>query len=231
MTGRRSVEHRDRSDADDATRGNPGWTGTTEGTFPHVNGRCLIVVGSSWGGGEALRRVLGGLPTDSGACVLIVNHRRPGPSSLAAALSRDTPWRVVEAEDKDPILPGTAYLAPGGYHLLVEPGHVALSTEGPVRYCRPSVDVLFESAADAYGADLTGVVLTGNNDDGAAGLARIAARGGTAVVQDPATAERSVMPAAALAATPGALVLGLDEIGPVLGQGCDARAAGAGVVA
>jgi two-component system chemotaxis response regulator CheB len=110
-------------------------------------------------------------------------------------------------------------------HLLVERGHLALSTEAPVRYCRPSVDVLFESAADAYGADLTGVVLTGNNDDGAAGLARIAAAGGTAVVQDPATAERSAMPAAALAATPGAIVLGLDEIGSFLDQGCGSPAA------
>ena len=119
-------------------------------------------------------------------------------------------------------MPGTAYLAPGGYHLLVEPGHLALSTEGPVCHCRPSVDVLFESAADAYGADVTGVVLTGNNADGAAGLARIAARGGTAVVQDPATAERATMPAAALAATPGAIVLELDEIAPFLHQGCGA---------
>ena len=186
--------------------------GGPDGYVPPVDERCLIVVGSSWGGAEALRRVLGSMATESGACVVIVNHRRPGPSGLATALSRDTPWRVVEADDKDPLLPGTAYLAPG-------PGRLALSTEGPVRYCRPSVDVLFESAADAYGSDLTDVILTGNNDDGAAGLARIAAVGGTAVVQDPATAERPTMPAAALAVTPGAMVLGLDEIGPFLDHG------------
>ncbi|MEA2704539.1 MAG: two-component system, chemotaxis family, protein-glutamate methylesterase/glutaminase [Actinomycetota bacterium] len=190
------------------------------GYGPSVDPRCLVVIGSSWGGAEALRRVLGSMPVESGACLVIVNHRRHGPSPLARSLSRDTPWRVVDAEDKDPLVPGTAYLAPGGYHLLVEPGRLALSTEGPVRHCRPSVDVLFESAADAYGADLTGVVLTGNNDDGAAGLARIAARGGTAVVQDPATAERATMPAAALAATPGAVILGLDDIAPFLHQGC-----------
>lgn len=126
----------------------------------------------------------------------------------------------MDAEDKDILVPGIAYLAPGGYHLLVEPGRLALSTEGPVRHCRPSVDVLFESAADSYGSDVTGVVLTGNNDDGAAGLARIAARGGTTVVQDPATVERATMPAAALAATPTAVVLGIDEIAPFLEQGC-----------
>ena len=96
--------------------------------------------------------------------------------------------------------PATVYLAPAGYHLLVEaPGHLALSTEGPVRFARPSIDVLFESAAVAYRGDAVGVVLTGTNDDGAAGLAAIVARGGRAVVQDPASAERPAMPLAALA--------------------------------
>jgi two-component system, chemotaxis family, protein-glutamate methylesterase/glutaminase len=194
--------------------------GPDDGYGPAVDARCLVVVGSSWGGADALRRLLRTLSPGCGACLVIVNHRRPGPSPLARTLDRDSPWRVVDAEDKDPLASGVAYLAPGGYHLLVEPGRLALSTEGPVRYSRPSVDVLFESAADAYGAELTGVVLTGNNDDGAAGLARIAVLGGTAVVQDPATAERPAMPAAALAATPGALVLPLEEIGPFLDHRC-----------
>ena len=196
----------------------PGMDGSAPGYGPPVGARCLVVIGSSWGGADALRRVLGSMATESGACLVFGNHRRPGPSGLAGSLGRDTPWQVVEAEDKDPLVPGIVYLAPGGYHLLVEPGRLALSTEGPVRFCRPSVDVLFESAADAYGSDLTGVILTGNNDDGAAGLARIAAAGGTTVVQDPATSERSSMPGAALAATPAALVLGIDEIAPFLHQ-------------
>ena len=121
--------------------------------------------------------------------------------------------------------PGTVYLAPAGYHLLVErPGHLALSTEGPVRFARPSIDVLFESAAVAYRAGVVGVVLTGTNDDGAAGLAAIVARGGHAVVQDPASAERPAMPLAALATGIEAMVLPLDEIGPYVGGRCGAEA-------
>ena len=191
------------------------------GYGPSVDARLLVVVGSSWGGADALCRVLAALPPTAGASVVVAHHRRPGPSALAATLSRLTPWPVCDAEDKDPIAAGVACLAPGGYHLLIDGSRLALSTEGPVQHCRPSVDVLFESAADCWGSRVAGVILTGNNDDGAFGLARIAARGGIAVVQDPGTAKRAPMPAAAVASTPGATVLALDEIGPFLERLCD----------
>jgi two-component system, chemotaxis family, protein-glutamate methylesterase/glutaminase len=169
----------------------------------------------------ALHTFLKGLPTDLDTPVVIAQHRRDAPSMLARLLTRQTGWSVCDAEDKEPLRPGTAYLAPAGYHLLVErPGHLALSTEGPVRYARPSIDVLFESAAAVYRAATVGVVLTGTNDDGAAGLASIVARGGRAVVEDPATAERPAMPLAALATGITATVLPLDDIGPHIGALC-----------
>ena len=123
---------------------------------------------------------------------------------------------VRGAEDKQPLAAGTVLVAPADYHLLVEPGSVALSVDEPLNYSRPSIDVLFSSAASAYGDRVAGVVLTGSNADGAQGLARIAARGGEALVQEPASAERSEMPAAAVAAVPGARVLALERIGPAL---------------
>jgi two-component system, chemotaxis family, protein-glutamate methylesterase/glutaminase len=185
----------------------------------------VVVVGSSWGGIDALGRLLGGLPPDLSSPVVIAQHRRDTPSGLARLLSRQTGWCVCEAEDKETMAPGTAYLAPPGYHLLLErPGHLALSTEGPVRFARPSVDVLFESAAAAYHCAVLGVVLTGTNDDGAAGLAAIVARGGQAIVQDPASAERPAMPLAALATGIPATVLALDDIGPYIAGLCGPEA-------
>jgi two-component system chemotaxis response regulator CheB len=121
---------------------------------------------------------------------------------------------VKEADDKEPLLPGVAYFAPSDYHLLVEAeASVALSADEPVNYSRPSIDVLFDSAADAYGEGLTGVILSGANEDGAKGLARVVARGGTAVVEDPEAAYASIMPAAALVACVAARKMTLDEIG------------------
>jgi two-component system, chemotaxis family, protein-glutamate methylesterase/glutaminase len=121
---------------------------------------------------------------------------------------------VREAEDKDRLEPGTVYIAPTDYHTLIEGGGtIALSTEGVVHNARPSIDVLFRSAAEAYREGCVGVVLTGANEDGADGLARIVALGGVAIVQDPRTAERKEMPAAALAATEVDVVLPLAEIG------------------
>jgi two-component system chemotaxis response regulator CheB len=105
------------------------------------------------------------------------------------------------------------YLAPPDYHLLVERGSFALSVDERVQNARPSIDVLFESAADAYGEGVIGVILTGANQDGAAGLAKIKERGGVAIVQDPSGAERRTMPDAAIAATVADAVLPLDEIG------------------
>jgi two-component system chemotaxis response regulator CheB len=181
----------------------------------------IVVVGSSWGGVTALGRLLKGLPVDLAAPVVVVQHRRDAPSVLARLLEQQTGWRVCDAADKDALVAGTVYLAPAGYHLLIErPGHLSLSTEGPVRFARPSIDVLFESAAAAYRRGVIGVVLTGTNDDGAAGLAAVVARGGRAVVEDPASAERPAMPLAALATGIAATVLPLDDIGAHIGTLC-----------
>jgi two-component system chemotaxis response regulator CheB len=125
---------------------------------------------------------------------------------------------VCEAEDKVALDRGTVLLAPADYHLLVEREWVALSVDPPHNYSRPSIDILLATAADAYGERAAGVVLTGANADGAEGLARIAARGGPALVQDPETAVRREMPDAALAATPDAQVLSLEEIGELLAE-------------
>jgi two-component system chemotaxis response regulator CheB len=173
----------------------------------------LIVVGTSWGGLAAIGRLLELLPEDLSAPIVVAQHRSPEatPGGLASVLDSRSARPVREAVDKDPLQPDTVYLAPPDYHLLVEPGRLALSTDDHVNHSRPSIDVLFESAADAYGPGVVGIVLTGANDDGAEGLARIRERGGLAVVQDPETAERREMPDAAIAAT-DATVLPLEEI-------------------
>ena len=189
----------------------------------------LVAVGCSWGGLAALGLVLEGLPDGLDAAVVVAQHRGADDSQLGRLLDGRTALAVREAEDKDELGPGRVYLAPPAYHLLVErragaPGHLALSTEAPVNHARPSVDVLFESAAEAYGGDCVGVVLTGASADGAAGLRRIHERGGGAVVQDPETAERREMPDAALAAVPSARVLQLVEIPAELAAFCGSKA-------
>ena len=127
---------------------------------------------------------------------------------------------MYDGDDKQPIERGHVYLAPPDYHLLVEGEHLALSVEAPVAFSRPSIDVLLESAAEAYGERCVGVVLTGANEDGARGLARIRELGGAAIVETPDTAERPEMPRAALAAVPDARVARLDEIAPLLVELC-----------
>jgi two-component system chemotaxis response regulator CheB len=146
-----------------------------------------------------------------------VQHRHKDSNRLLATLlQEETPLTVCEIEDKQPILPGFFFIAPPDYHLLIERGHFSLSTDEPVRYSRPSIDVAFLSAADAYGAHAVGVVLTGANADGAEGLAAIAERGGLAIVQSPATAESPAMPRAAVAAVPTARVMPIPAIVDVL---------------
>jgi two-component system, chemotaxis family, protein-glutamate methylesterase/glutaminase len=181
-------------------------------------GYDLVVIGASWGGLAALQTVLGALPEDFGAAVVVAQHRaaQSDDTLLCGLLDQACPLPVRDADDKEALVPGVVLVAPPDYHLLVEPGAVALSCDEPVRFSRPSIDVVFESAADAYGDRVIGVVLTGSNADGAAGLERIRRRGGQAVVEDPETAERSEMPRAALESTPSAQVLALEEIGPRL---------------
>ena len=181
----------------------------------------LVAIGASWGGLRAVECVLGALPPDFGAAVVIAQHRqaRAEPADrLGHLLDGRCALDVCEAEDKQALRPGSVLVAPADYHLLVERDAVALSVDPPLNFSRPSIDILLGSAADAYGDRAAGVVLTGANNDGADGLARIAARGGQAIVEDPETATRREMPDAALAATPAARVLALDEIGPLLAQ-------------
>jgi two-component system chemotaxis response regulator CheB len=179
----------------------------------------VIVIGASWGGLTALRAVLGPLDTGLAACVLVVQHRGHEDGHLLDLLTGHCALEVREAEDKDALVHGHVLIAPRDYHLLVERDAVALSVDEPVRFSRPSIDVLFESAA-ALGPRVVGVVLTGSNADGAAGLAAIRRSGGLAIVQDPADAERAEMPAAALAAVPDAQVRRLEEIGSAINALC-----------
>jgi two-component system chemotaxis response regulator CheB len=185
----------------------------------------LVVVGTSWGGLAALGRLLDHLPEELDLPIAIAQHRGAGSleGALAASLERRILRRVREVEDKDPMERGHVYVAPPDYHLLVERGSFALSVDERVRHARPSIDVLFESAADAYGAGVIGVILTGANDDGAAGLARIKERGGIAIAQDPATAEAPMMPRAAIQAT-APIVLALERIGPSIAELAAVRA-------
>jgi two-component system, chemotaxis family, protein-glutamate methylesterase/glutaminase len=175
----------------------------------------LVTIGTSLGGLQALLVLLASLPAGLAVPMVIVQHRGPAnDGSLVGLLQQGTALRVAEAEDKMPLEPQTVYVAPSDYHLLIEDrGWLSLSTEAPVRSARPSIDVLFETAADAYGAALTGVLLTGASADGAAGLAHIKRCGGHAIVQDPDTAESPAMPAAGIAAAAVDYVLPLERIG------------------
>jgi two-component system, chemotaxis family, protein-glutamate methylesterase/glutaminase len=174
----------------------------------------LIVVGTSWGGLDAVSRLLDGLHEDVHQPIVVVQHRQPHAraATLLELLQNHTRRVLEDPDDKTALEPDHVYVAPPDYHVLVEHGHLSLSTEGPVQFARPSIDVLFESAADAYGPRTVGIVLTGANAEGAAGLARIKDRGGVAVIQDPATSERRAMPDAAIAATSADAVLPLEEI-------------------
>ena len=178
----------------------------------------LIAVGTSWGGLQAVGTLLDGLRSEVDAPIVVVQHRGPQAHRglLEVLLQEHVERRVSEPDDKTPIERSHVYVAPADYHLLVEDGRFALSLEQHVNYARPSVDVLFQSVAEEYGDRAIGIVLTGANLDGAAGLAAIKARGGVAIVQDPASAARGTMPEAAIAATEADAVLPLEEIAPFL---------------
>jgi two-component system chemotaxis response regulator CheB len=177
-----------------------------------------VAIGVSAGGMKALGALLPELPQMPSFAVIIVQHIREGSDKfLVDYLDRISSIRVMEAEEKGSIRPGTAYVAPAGYHLLVEEDKTfGLSTDPPVNFARPSIDVLFESAADVFGDRLIGIILTGASSDGAEGLARIQTNGGIAVVQDPKTAEAPVMPMAAIHATQTRRVLTIEQIGTFL---------------
>ncbi len=183
-----------------------------------MNGVRAVVIGASAGGVAALFKVLGGLPAGFVTPVVCVLHL-PGDrhSQLAEVLQRRLRRPVREACDKEPIAPGLIYVAGPGYHVSVEHDLTfSLSQEDPVHFSRPAIDFLFTSAADAYGAGLLGVLLTGANEDGAAGLAYIHQSGGRTVVQDPRDAQVSLMPEAALALHRPDLILTLSGIEQLL---------------
>ncbi|HEX9160313.1 MAG TPA: chemotaxis protein CheB [Thermoanaerobaculia bacterium] len=184
----------------------------------------LIVVGCSLGGLSALETIFGALPEDFCSPIAVVQHRhRRSTGGLPAYFRKSSKLKVVDVEDKQWIKPGMIYLAPANYHLLVERGTFNLSVDDTVGHSRPSIDVLFESAADAYRDQLIGVVLTGANADGARGARRIKRRGGLVVAQDPATAEAPAMPKATIEAVRVDRILPLDRIGPFLVEVCRNR--------
>jgi two-component system chemotaxis response regulator CheB len=177
-----------------------------------------IVMGSSSGGMGALKAILPALPANYGIPLIIVQHIGASSDSYwIEALNKLCMLEVKEADEKEKVMPGYVYIAPPNYHLLVEKDEtLSLANDERVNYAKPSIDVLFETAADAYGRHLAGVVLTGSNNDGAAGLKKIKACGGLAIVQDPATAESSYMPAAAVEAVKPDHILPLEKIADLL---------------
>jgi two-component system chemotaxis response regulator CheB len=180
----------------------------------------IVVVGTSYGGLAALQVVLPALARNFPLPVVVVQHRGKDSDNLCEFLQKHSALPLTEPNDKDAIAPGRVYLAPRDYHLLVERDGFALSTEAPVGYARPSINVLFESTADIYQEHTLGVILTGANADGARGLAKIKSFGGLCVVEDPESAESRGMPQAAIAATTVDAILPLREIAPYLNQLC-----------
>lgn len=170
---------------------------------------AALVIGGSAGSLEALSKILPALPGDFPLPILVVVHIPPDKDSVIVSLFQDRcALAVREARDKEPLSAGTVYFAPPDYHLQVEPDHhISLSYDEPRLFSRPSIDVLFESAADVFGENLIGIVLSGGNSDGALGSKAISGGGGQVFVQSPSEAQTSAMPEAASQACPAAEVL------------------------
>jgi len=184
----------------------------------HETRYAAVVIGASAGGTRALQQIFPCLSDSFPLPIVIVQHLHPLQDGLALIHCKDNiAIKVKDADEKEALLPGTAYFAPPNYHLLIEDDHtLSLSIDPKVNYSRPSIDVLFESAANVYGPRLAAILLTGANNDGAQGLAYIKKKGGLTIVQDPQSAEFAVMPASALQVTQPDLLLPLEEIGPWL---------------
>lgn len=187
---------------------------------PHLAERRFqaVVIGVSTGGVDALKRVIPALPADFAMPVVVVIHIAPGSGDgLAQLLDGLSPLRVKEADEGDTLTPGVVYVAPANYHLLVErDGRLSLSTDPPVNFARPSIDVLFESAAACFGPALVGVVLTGAAHDGALGLQKIQQMGGCTIIQDPQDAVTDSMPRSALALCQPDYLVPLRELATLL---------------
>lgn len=186
--------------------------------FSEKPARDAVVIGASAGGLEALEILLPSLPVDFSAAIVLVLHLDHDTRSLVSLLESHTRLRVGEAVDREPVISGTLYLAPPRYHLLIEPEYTfSLSLECHVHYARPSIDVLFDTAADVYGSRLTGIILSGGGTDGGAGLRRVRDEGGLCLIQDPVTAGSPEMPRLAISAVEGeARVLSPSAIGGLL---------------
>jgi two-component system, chemotaxis family, protein-glutamate methylesterase/glutaminase len=193
------------------------------------NNYKAVVIGVSAGGTDALKQLLCLLPAGFTMPVVIVQHLHPDQDRyLIEVLDLCCPLEVREAEEKEQAAPGGVYLAPPNYHLLIESdGTFSLSIDPKVNFSRPSIDVLFESAADAYCPELIGIILTGASCDGAAGLRRIKDGGGMAIVQDPAVAEYPTMPSAAIEKTKADYILDLPGIGKLLAEIGESKQQGA----
>jgi two-component system chemotaxis response regulator CheB len=181
-----------------------------------------VAIGASAGGVQALSELLPALSAESRAAIFVVLHLpRDKPSLLVEVFSQKCALDVREAEDKEPVTPGTVYFAPPNYHLLVDAGpQLALSADDLVNHSRPSIDVLFDSAAQVYREHLLGIILSGANEDGAEGLAAVHEAGGLTVVQEPQTAHSSTMILSALERQPVDLVLDLADIAALLRRLC-----------
>jgi two-component system chemotaxis response regulator CheB len=184
-----------------------------------------VVIGASAGGVEALSTLLPGLPADFPLPITIVLHVPPDRRSLLVDVFQyRCAMSVREAEDKEPLQPGVVYFAPPDYHLLFENNRAfSLSVDDPVNYSRPSIDVLFESAAEAFGERVLAILLSGSNADGAHGLSTICEAGGTVAVQDPRTAQAKEMPEAGLKACNTARAMELQELAALLRKAGDAK--------
>jgi len=182
--------------------------------MPRARKFQAIVIGASAGGTAALQKILPSLPADFPLPIVIAQHLHPLQDGAAIIhYAGGSALVVKDADEKESIRAGFVYFAPPNYHLLIEDDHTfSLSIDSKVHFTRPSVDVLFESAADAYGASLIGVVLSGANQDGAEGLLRIKQRGGLTVVQDLQDAEINYMPKASIETVKPDYILAADAI-------------------
>ncbi len=176
--------------------------------------KAVICIGLSWGGLHALEQILPALPADFGVPIVVTQHRGPDTDRLPERLQRHCRLEVCEALDKLDLTPGRVVLAPPGYHVHVGRRFIEISDEERVNHARPSIDVLFESAAWSHGSRAVGVLMTGNSADGAMGLLQLKQRGALTAVENPLTAEAPVMPRAALALFMPGRVLELAQVGP-----------------
>lgn len=177
----------------------------------------LLLIGGSAGSLEVLLELLPALDPGLGLAIILVLHRKPGDSQLAELLGHKTRWTVQDAEEKEPILPGNVYIAPPDYHLLIEKDHtLSLDDSEKVHYCRPAIDVTFETAAEAYGGSTVALLLSGANSDGTDGLRHIKGAGGLTLVQDPDEAQVAYMPMQAIGALSVDYVARTEELAQII---------------